>query len=164
MFYLIFDHYPLSSVPGAPPQEVHGHAVDSRTLEIKWLPPPSETHNGVLTHFKVNYTKVEDAADESDEEESEKVVHQEVVGAEARSVTLKNLEEWTVYEIQVLASTKIGDGPSSDPVKLRTDEAGTFCLFVCRSVPPSARLCLSVGADLLLSATVSFVSGPDLCS
>lgn len=47
---------------------------------------------------------------------------------DARSIRLENLEEWTEYQFRVLAANKVGDGPASDPIFLRTDEAGMFNL------------------------------------
>ena len=35
---------------------------------------------------------------------------------------LKVLDKYTIYDIKVLAATKIGDGPASDPIKVQTDE------------------------------------------
>lgn len=53
------------------------------------------------------------------------------------SVAIGALQKYTVYVLQVLAFTQIGDGPPSNPILLRTREDGrnslsrsrTFCLI-----------------------------------
>ena len=35
---------------------------------------------------------------------------------------LKKLEKYTVYQIEVLATTRVGNGPPSKPIERRTDE------------------------------------------
>ena len=47
-------------VPGAPPRNVTGFAVDSRSIRIFWDPPPLETHNGLITNYIIKYWKVRD--------------------------------------------------------------------------------------------------------
>ena len=49
-----------------------------------------------------------------------------VTGPEIRSYTLNDLMKWTVYDITLLASTVVGDGPTSDPIEVRTDEDGRW--------------------------------------
>ncbi|KAL3172893.1 hypothetical protein MRX96_012639 [Rhipicephalus microplus] len=48
-------------VPGAPPQQVRGVALDSRSLRISWEPPPRELHNGAITYYKVKYIRADAA-------------------------------------------------------------------------------------------------------
>lgn len=47
---------------------------------------------------------------------------------------LKNLKNWTRYQIQIIAGTKLGDGPASWPIVVRTEEDGKkrndiFCIL-----------------------------------
>ncbi|RWS18907.1 Tyrosine-protein phosphatase Lar-like protein, partial [Leptotrombidium deliense] len=93
-----------------------------------WEPPPPEKHNGVITHYKINYAKIieDDKTDYNENgiiEDDVTKVFQAQVGPNERSIVLKGLEEWTNYNISVLAGTVIGDGPPSNPLILRTDEA-----------------------------------------
>lgn len=39
-------------------------------------------------------------------------------------ILLESLEKWTEYRITVVAHTKVGPGPESSPVIIRTDEDG----------------------------------------
>ncbi len=104
-------------VPGAPPQEVHGLAVDSKSLRIVWRPPPRDKHHGTITYYKVIYS-------EDNSKKPSKKLNEVNVTAKEHSVILKNLNKWTDYRISVLAGTKVGDGPASEPIILRTDEDG----------------------------------------
>lgn len=112
------------TVPGACPQEVHGHAVDYQTLKIEWKPVPSDSHNGQIIYYKVNYTEVDE-----DGERLEDGVHEEkkVIGAEVLSLVIKGLKAWTRYGVSVSAATSVGEGPASDAIFLMTDESGMFC-------------------------------------
>lgn len=117
----IFKWFVSTTVPGAPPQDVHGVPVDSRALRISWKPPPREKHHGKIVYYKVIYSE--------ESKKSPKNVHEVNVTTNDNSVVLKNLNKWTVYRVSVLAGTKIGDGPASEPLLLRTDEDGTFLLI-----------------------------------
>ncbi|KAI1290100.1 Tyrosine-protein phosphatase Lar [Halotydeus destructor] len=121
-------------VPTAPPEDLHGYAIDSRALKVEWKPPPNDTHNGLITYYKVTLNKVDklgaddkekakdDATRSADTEDEEtQNVLEEKVGPQERFFIMKNLEEWTNYSVQVLAGTKVGDGPVATLV-LRTDE------------------------------------------
>lgn len=97
--------------------------VDSRALKVEWS-PPSDADKGVVTNYKVNYTKVEQ------EDDVDSVVRDVTLGADERSYVIKGLEEWTEYRISVQAGSAVGTGPASTIV-LRTDESGMFSgLFV----------------------------------
>lgn len=69
------------------------------------------------------------------------------------SLLLGVLQKYTVYVLQVLAYTRMGDGPPSNPVLLRTKEDGRIslspaqsghwpcCPAVCSTLLPSSHLC-----------------------
>jgi netrin-G3 ligand len=46
------------------------------------------------------------------------------VGKDARMLMLGDLSIWTDYKIWVLAFTSVGDGPSSSPIIVKTQEDG----------------------------------------
>ncbi|XP_076346267.1 tyrosine-protein phosphatase Lar-like isoform X2 [Tachypleus tridentatus] len=102
-------------VPGAPPQEIHGYALNSRSLHITWQPPPLDQQNGNISYYKLKYLK----ADVSNDSSKAHVIQR---GPDERSYTIDGLEEWTRYYIWVLAGTVIGDGPSSKPLNICTEE------------------------------------------
>lgn len=47
-----------------------------------------------------------------------------------REYTIDQLKKWTEYKIWVLAGTSVGDGPNTDPIIIRTDEDGTFKIYI----------------------------------
>lgn len=62
-----------------------------------------------------------------------------VTGEGRVSLLLGVLEKYTVYTLQVLAYTRMGDGPPCSPVLLRTREDGGFCLCaVCSPLHTAA--------------------------
>lgn len=131
-----------------------GFATDSRSIKVYWEPPPHETHNGLLINYIIKYWKVKDSnydhghvfeniapvdvaslendvpVSKSSQDEDLLKVKQISVDASLRSYTIKNLEEWTSYKVTVSAATKIGPGPPSANLTIRTDESGML------DVPP----------------------------
>uniref|UniRef100_T1JGZ8 Uncharacterized protein n=1 Tax=Strigamia maritima TaxID=126957 RepID=T1JGZ8_STRMM len=104
---------PVPAVPGAPPQDVRGEAVDSRSLRVHWQPPPSELQNGDITYYKVKYVEAAGSASKT---------RHVTTDAAQRSYVLDGLERWTEYRIELLAGTVVGDGPASQPTFVRTSE------------------------------------------
>ncbi|XP_038056355.1 receptor-type tyrosine-protein phosphatase S-like isoform X2 [Patiria miniata] len=105
------------AVPGAPPQDVKATTLSSTSLRIEWEPPPQDRQNGDVTGYKVSYVKVPRSGEVDTQDEMLLAV-----GPNDRSCVLVNLDKWTIYQITVLASTKIGDGPASRPISAETDE------------------------------------------
>lgn len=130
-------------VPEAPPQDVYANVIDSRSVKVFWKPPPKRKKNGEIVYYKIIYSKLDEASSEFDDNginEAQKV--EEVkVEPQLNSYILDKLDEWTEYKIKVLAGTKVGDGPASEPFTLRTEEAGMFSfslyylLFFARFFP-----------------------------
>uniref|UniRef100_A0A1A7YF48 Sidekick cell adhesion molecule 1 n=1 Tax=Iconisemion striatum TaxID=60296 RepID=A0A1A7YF48_9TELE len=101
------------SVPSGSPLNVSAEAVSSSRIMLTWSTlPPSQT-NGVILGYKVWY-------DDKDSEGSPKV--QVVEGEGNLSLLLGALQKYTMYVLRVLAFTRLGDGPLSNPVLLRTKE------------------------------------------
>lgn len=142
-FYFFFTFFLLFATiaPGAPPTEVRGVVIDSRTVLISWQPPPREKQHGNLTEYKVIYSKVHNnnlfsASVDEDSLNSENNIFSfnekhvnsgELVATakpDAKSIYINDLEEWTEYQFRILAANKVGNGPASDTIFLRTDEAG----------------------------------------
>ncbi|UYV73148.1 PTPRD [Cordylochernes scorpioides] len=99
-------------VPGAPPQDVKGQAIDSRTLRISWQPPPRALHHGAIAYYKVKYARGGD----------EEVTTVRVEDPSQHFIILGDLQKWTSYSVWVIAGTTVGDGPPSPPFHVRTDE------------------------------------------
>ncbi|KAG8191089.1 hypothetical protein JTE90_008401 [Oedothorax gibbosus] len=101
--------------PSAPPLEVTGVTLNSRTLRISWEPPPENHRNGILTFYKVLYLK-------SDKPPDPTTATVRKVNASVTQIDLEGLTIWTEYRIWVLAGTAKGEGPLSEAILLRTDE------------------------------------------
>uniref|UniRef100_A0A8C7XTG8 Sidekick cell adhesion molecule 1a n=1 Tax=Oryzias sinensis TaxID=183150 RepID=A0A8C7XTG8_9TELE len=101
------------SAPSGSPVNVTAEAVSSSKIMLTWSALPQTLRNGVILGYKVLYS-------EKDLEAPPSVL---VVQGEGNlTVLLGALQKYTVYVLQVLAFTRIGDGPLSNPVLLRTKE------------------------------------------
>ncbi|XP_055295997.1 tyrosine-protein phosphatase Lar isoform X4 [Sitodiplosis mosellana] len=98
-------------VPGAPPTNISAEATSPTTIAVSWQPPPAERSNGKIVYFKLFL--VENGL--SDSEAS-------VTTLNVTEIILDELKRWTDYKIWVLAGTRIGDGPRSYPIVVRTLE------------------------------------------
>ncbi|XP_063027809.1 protein sidekick-1 isoform X2 [Melospiza melodia melodia] len=102
------------SVPSAPPENVSAEAVSSTQILLTWAAVPESEQNGLILGYKILYK----ARDLDSEPKS-----QTVRGNHTQSVLLSGLRKFVLYELQVLAFTRIGDGvPSSPAVTERTKD------------------------------------------
>ncbi|CAL8330915.1 unnamed protein product [Lota lota] len=101
------------AVPSGAPVNVSAEAVSSTKILLKWAAVLESQKNGVILGYKVLCAEKDSIAPPS----------VTVVEGE-RSVTLLFgvLEKYTLYTLQVLAYTRLGDGPPSGPVLARTKE------------------------------------------
>ncbi|KAM8887576.1 protein sidekick-2 [Synchiropus picturatus] len=100
------------SVPSCGPTNVSAFATTSSSVLVRWSEVPEPDRNGLILGYKVVYK----------EKDSDNPLHFWVVeGNATHSVQLTGLGKYVLYEIQVLAFTRIGDGrPSSPPILERT--------------------------------------------
>ncbi|XP_035469228.1 protein sidekick-2 isoform X4 [Scophthalmus maximus] len=100
------------SVPSCGPTNVSAFATTSSSILVRWFEVPEPDRNGLILGYKVVYK----------EKDSDGAVHLWTVeGNATHSVQLTGLGKYVLYEIQVLAFTRIGDGrPSSPPILERT--------------------------------------------
>lgn len=101
----------LSSAPTAPPGNLSGYPVDSRTVFLSWSPPPIEEQNGIIRHYIINVTE-RDTGDTF------------IAIAFGNNITLQALHPFYVYEITIVAATIIGPGPMSPVFFVQTIEDG----------------------------------------
>ena len=73
---------------------------------------PEDKQHGDIIRYTVMYKRTTNVAYKSEE----------VTPISGNFVELKGLDEYTFYDIKVLAATNVGDGPASDPIKIQTDE------------------------------------------
>uniref|UniRef100_A0A4W6E2V9 Sidekick cell adhesion molecule 2 n=1 Tax=Lates calcarifer TaxID=8187 RepID=A0A4W6E2V9_LATCA len=94
------------SVPSCGPTNVSAFATTSSSILVRWFEVPEPDRNGLILGYKVVYK----------EKDSDSAVHfWTVEGNATHSVQLTGLGKYVLYEIQVLAFTRIGDGRPSSP-------------------------------------------------
>ncbi|XP_054891934.1 protein sidekick-2 isoform X1 [Poeciliopsis prolifica] len=94
------------SVPSSGPTNVSAFATTSSSILVRWGEVQEADRNGLILGYKVVYK----------EKDSDTAPHfWTVEGNNSHSVQLTGLGKYVLYEIQVLAFTRIGDGRSSSP-------------------------------------------------
>ncbi|NXB64037.1 SDK2 protein, partial [Struthidea cinerea] len=100
------------SVPSSGPSNISAVATSSSSLMVRWSDIPEADCNGLILGYKVLYKEKGSAA---------RAQFWLAEGNASRSAQLTGLAKYTLYEIRVLAFTRIGDGvPSRPPVLERT--------------------------------------------
>uniref|UniRef100_A0A8C1JAF9 Sidekick cell adhesion molecule 2a n=1 Tax=Cyprinus carpio TaxID=7962 RepID=A0A8C1JAF9_CYPCA len=100
------------SVPSSGPANVSAFATTSSSVLVRWGEVPETDRNGLILGYKVVY---------KDKDAESALRFWTVEGNTTYSVQLTGLGKYVLYEIQVLAFTRIGDGmPSSPPIFERT--------------------------------------------
>uniref|UniRef100_A0A671F9A5 Sidekick cell adhesion molecule 1 n=1 Tax=Rhinolophus ferrumequinum TaxID=59479 RepID=A0A671F9A5_RHIFE len=92
------------SVPSAAPENVSAVAVSSTQILLTWASVPEQDQNGLILGYKVYV----------DAEPRSHVVR----GNHSQSALLAGLRKFVLYELQVLAFTRIGNGVPSLPLVL----------------------------------------------
>ena len=78
---------------------------------MDWDTVPVADQNGIILSYTVAYTALPGG-----------IPRTAIVSATTTHVTLRGLDEYTNYSILVFASTAKGDGNTSDPIIVTTDE------------------------------------------
>ncbi|NWT56245.1 SDK2 protein, partial [Erythrocercus mccallii] len=100
------------SVPSSGPSNVSAVATSSSSLTVRWGDIPEADCNGLILGYKVLYKK------KGSEVPAQLWLAE---GNASRSTQLTGLAKYTLYELRVLAFTRMGDGvPSRPPVLERT--------------------------------------------
>lgn len=103
------------TVPGAPPRNVTGKAISPTSILVTWEPPAAERSNGRIAYYRLQVVE----SGRSDSEARN-------IKLNDTSFVLDELKKWTEYRIWVLAGTRVGDGPPSYPILVRTHEDGMY--------------------------------------
>uniref|UniRef100_A0A8C1AXR0 Sidekick cell adhesion molecule 2 n=1 Tax=Cyprinus carpio carpio TaxID=630221 RepID=A0A8C1AXR0_CYPCA len=100
------------SVPSCGPTNVSAFATTSSSILVRWFEVPEPDRNGLILGYKVVY---------KEKDSDSPLQFWTVEGNASHSVQLTGLGKYVLYEIQVLAFTRIGDGrPSSPSILERT--------------------------------------------
>jgi len=101
----------LCQVPSSAPTRVTVVNVTSTTLSLEWDPLTIEDHNGVITGYVVNYSRVDTGSTVT-------------VVSSTTSVYIGMLRPYTTYSFSVAAETSVGSGPFSPSLQRTTAEDG----------------------------------------
>ena len=104
-FFLFF--FP---VPSASPQNLTGFANSSRYISLFWLPPPVDTHNGVIQRYRVSISVIETRTSL-------------VLFSEDTELEFDVAHPYYTYTFAVAAET-IGTGPYGEELTITTPEDG----------------------------------------
>ncbi|XP_016144513.1 protein sidekick-2 [Sinocyclocheilus grahami] len=94
------------SVPSCGPTNVSAFATTSSSILVRWFEVPEPDRNGLILGYKVVY---------KEKDSDSPLKFWMVEGNASHSVQLTGLGKYVLYEIQVLAFTRIGDGRPSTP-------------------------------------------------
>lgn len=101
----------LSDVPSAPPQNLTLEVQNSKSIMLRWQPPPLSGQNGKITGYKIRYRK---GSRRSESETTE--------GTQLYKL-MDGLEHGTEYSFRVSAMTVNGTGPATEWMTAETFES-----------------------------------------
>ncbi|XP_060598299.1 protein sidekick-2-like [Ruditapes philippinarum] len=108
----------MESVPSKGPENVDAIALSSTSVNVSWDDVPILHQHGIILGFKVEYkSPLRNISSE----------FKDAPGRTTRHVIVENLQKFVLYEVRVLAYTKMGDGELSTPeivVKTMADVPG----------------------------------------
>ena len=111
-----------STVPSSPPQDVMVESHNPASLMVSWRPPVQRDHNGDITGYMINYTRV-GSSDITSVSITSGTTH-----------TISGLVAYVNYSVVVATMTVNGTGPFSSPsVVGRSGEDGrlNICDLSC---------------------------------
>ena len=90
---------------------MRGQNTSSTSILVMWDEVPADQQNGIITGYTITYHS---------QTESDNGTVQ--VNGSVRQTELTNLKEYVNYNITVFAFTVKGDGPTTVPITVRTDQ------------------------------------------
>ena len=109
-----------STVPSSPPQFVMVESNNQTSLDVSWQPPLKIDHNGPITGYVINYTRVD----------SNDVMIVNVTGS---TYTISGLVTFAEYSVTLAAVNINGTGLFSDAVITKPGGDGEFVhiIYIC---------------------------------
>ena len=104
--------------PSAPPANVKGENSSSTSILVQWDEVPENDKNGIIKGYNITYKDWRTGVEKT-----------QTVDAPTKQVELEGLNEFTKYNISVLAFTLKGDGPPSSTITVTTDEDSKSMLY-----------------------------------
>ena len=106
----------IPPVPRDPPNEFSSTAHSSSSIYLTWSEP--SLPYGIILHYTIEYNQ------------SHNSTITIRVEAQSRSYVVNDLNEYTVYNFSIYASTRVGDGPRATTTA-KTHES---CMYFCREI------------------------------
>ncbi|XP_060742530.1 neogenin 1a isoform X7 [Tachysurus vachellii] len=101
-----------SDVPSAAPQNMTAEVLNSKSIMVRWQPPPSDAQNGEIIDYKIRYKKG-----------TRKSEPLEITAGNQLSKLIDGLQRGTEYSVRVSAITVNGSGPATDWTTVETFES-----------------------------------------
>ena len=124
LFYIFFFFPFLLTVPSEAPEILEATSPTSTTIDIKWT-EVTQLNSANLKGYGIVYKKIGDKF---------QVGFLKSVLPTPQEATLDDLEKFTNYTIRVFAFTSLGNGVSSQPFSLPTQEDGKLTMFLFGSL------------------------------
>jgi hypothetical protein len=107
----------MEDVPDSAPTLVSVTTSGPQSLDVAFLPPPLNTHNGILRGYQIFYRHLSESSFNKD------IIYENgTVLLSRRNHTISNLKSYSLYEINMNAFTRAGDSPASRTMVVRTGE------------------------------------------
>nr|XP_045610219.1 roundabout homolog 1-like [Procambarus clarkii] len=102
----------LPDAPAGPPQEVSVHLVNLTHASVTWRPPDADLQHGLITGYQI-LALVNGSS----------IFLNRTVDSSTFTYQLAPLTPGHIYAVSLSALSKMGEGPSSQPIRLQTDPA-----------------------------------------
>ena len=97
---------------------MRGQNSSSTSILVKWEEVQADKQNGIITGYTITYKS-----------QTENDNNNVQVNGSVRQTELTDLKEYVNYNITVLASTAIGDGPPNNPIIVTTDQDSKLSVY-----------------------------------
>ena len=114
--------------PSAPPANVRGLSTSATSIRVDWHPVPVADQNGIILTYTVTYKALPGGSPQ-----------RTAVSAPDTQASLTGLMKYRNYRITVFASSAKGNGPTSQPIIVTTDQDGKLSILL-NSITPRITL------------------------
>lgn len=101
-------------MPGEP-RDIKVVALNSSSINVKWLPPEAKDQNGLIRGFQIHIQEIDSLGEATGDP-----IKIDVADGLAEEFNVSSLQPDTEYAVQVAAVTRKGDGTRSKAANLRT--------------------------------------------
>ena len=107
-----------STVPSSPPQNVMVTSADPASLMVSWQPPLEINHNGMITGYMIQYTRVGTS-------------DMMRMGVNSGTTdTISGLTAFVMYSVRVAAVNSDGPGPFSNSMMQLSGQDSEFIEYI----------------------------------